>query len=122
VKRKAAPVAALLAMALGNDPTPPRPRPKQTFNERAPAVVELRKMTGLGFKAALYAIAETEPDDNPKVWAQRAFDRINHRTLPKNGTPTDRPTCHSSRGTRASLTSNNLLIEFLYSTPRAACL
>ncbi len=68
--------AALLALALGNNPTP-RPRPKQTFNERAPAIVELRKMTGLGFKAALRAIAEIEPDDDPKVWAQRAFDRIN---------------------------------------------
>jgi hypothetical protein len=68
------PIAAILATALGNEPQ--RPRPKTTFNDRAPAIVELRKMTGMGFKAALYAVAEVEPDPDPKVWAQRALDHL----------------------------------------------
>lgn len=79
--RKKLHLASILAIALRGGPTSPqpKPKPKRTFNKRAPAIMELRKMTSLGFSAALHAIAETEPNDDPKIWARKAFDRLNEK-------------------------------------------
>lgn len=55
------------------------------FEQAAPAILQLRKMTGLGFSEAYRAIREVPENSDPAVWAQTALDQLGVDTTLKVG-------------------------------------